>query len=325
MNKPFQLAVSHEYQFNLGAHQLLQVEVNKLLQKGVITKIPYNPSLFVSNIFSRPKPNGAIRLIIDLTDLNNHLVKEHFKMDHIEVAINMVSQGSFMASIDLKDAYYAVPLHATSKPFVCFTWNGDIFQFNCVPFGLSPAPRIFTKILKPLFTEFRKQGGYGFTYIDDSFIWAKSSLECKRSVDFLTQELQKLGFTLNLQKSALTPAQVMKFLGFIIHTNKMEVRPTPDKIVALRQKLEYFIFNESRWFKIREVASLLGTLVDLTKGVDYGLAHYKDLERDKIWGLIKQNQNLNKTMKISRKGLANLWWWWDNIKTRTRLIRPISP
>lgn len=322
---PIQSMLPREYQFHSCARQLLQIEVDKLVMKGVVTKIPYDPSLFVSNIFSRPKPNGSIRLIIDLTELNNHLVKEHFKMDHIEVAINMVSQGSFMASIDLRDAYYSVPLHNSTKPFICFIWKGEIFQFNCVPFGLSPAPRIFTKILKPIFSEFRKQGGHGFSYIDDSFIWGKSNVDCLKSVEFLLLGLQKLGFTINTEKSTLVPKQVMKFLGFIIDTEKMEVRPTPEKIVALRQKIEKFIFSDSRWFKIRDVASLLGTLVDISKGVDYGLAHYKNLERDKIWGLIKQNQNLNKPMKISRKGLANLHWWWNNIQTRTRLIRPITP
>lgn len=95
----------------------------------------------------------------------------------------------------------------------------------------------------------------------------------------------------------------------------MEVRPTPQKIIAVKEKIAKILFAKNNWFKIREVASLLGTLVDLTKGVDYGLAHYKNLERCKIWG-----QNFNKFMKISKRGFLDLQWWWHNISSRTRKI-----
>lgn len=322
---PHQVGVPREYLFNLQNETLLQIEVDKLISRGIVSKVERTKDLFVSNIFSRPKPNGSIRVIVDLTELNNHLVKEHFKMDHIEVAVNMITPGSFMASIDLTDAYYSVPLHPAHKKFICFIWKGEIYMFNCMPFGLSPAPRIFTKILKPLFANFREQGGHGFSYIDDSFIWGPSALECKKSISYLEKGLQDLGFSINYKKSSLNPQQSMVFLGYIIDTVKMEVRPTRDKIEGVKQKIKSILRADTRWFTIRDVASLLGTLVDLTKGVDYGLAHYKNLERCKIWGLIKQNFNLNKSMKISRRGLAELQWWWDNIEHRTRLIRPISP
>lgn len=168
-------------------------------------------------------------------------------------------------------------------------------------------------------------GGHGFSYIDDSFIWAQSEEQCSTSVEKLLTEFRKLGFIVNLDKSSLSPSKVMTFLGFIIDSERMEVRPTPEKIVAVQQKIKKFLFDTENWFKIRDVASLLGTLVDLSKGVDYGLAHHKNLERDKIWALVRQKGNFNKSMKISKKGFLDLDWWWRNICTRTRIIRPLTP
>lgn len=324
-SKPPQGVVPRQFRFDSDKKSLIQNEVTLLLNRGVVSKILWSPDLFVSNIFSRPKPNGRIRLIIDLTELNDHLEKEHFKMDHIEIAINMVTKGSYMASVDLKDAYFSIPLHKNFRKFVCFIWEGELFQFNCIPFGLSPAPRIFTKILKPLFSIFREQGHHGFSYIDDTFIWASDFLQCQRSLSFIIELFQKLGFTVNSNKSSLIPAHSMVFLGYIIDTERMEVRPTPEKISGVKEKIKKYLSSDTNWFKIRDVASILGTLVDLTKGVDYGLAHYKNLERCKIWGLILQKQNFNKFMKISRRGFTDLQWWWENIEKRVRKIRALSP
>lgn len=66
---------------------------------------------YASNIFAVPKPNGKIWLILDLSSLNDDLIKQHFKMEHLDTAIAMISKDCFMASIDLLDAYYSVSIH----------------------------------------------------------------------------------------------------------------------------------------------------------------------------------------------------------------------
>lgn len=100
-------------------------------------------------------------------------------MIHLDTAINLVSKGCFMGSIVLKDAYYSVPIHPDFRGFWGFPWRGDMFQFNALPFGLTSAPRIFTKLLKPIFSDFRTRGHEGFAYLDDSFVIGKSKEECQ--------------------------------------------------------------------------------------------------------------------------------------------------
>ena len=54
-----------------------------------------------------------------------------------------------MAAIDLQDAYYSIPIRSLDGKFLRFIWEGTLYEFTCLPNGLSCAPRIFTKILKP--------------------------------------------------------------------------------------------------------------------------------------------------------------------------------
>ena len=50
-----------------------------------------------------------------------------------------------MATIDLKDAYFAVLISEPDRKYLRFRWRGKVYQFNCLPFGLSCAPWVFTK------------------------------------------------------------------------------------------------------------------------------------------------------------------------------------
>ena len=97
--------------------------------------------------------------------------------------------------------------------------------------------------------------------------------------------LRKLGFIIHKDKSQRVPTQEMTFLGYILNSQEMTVRPTPEK----REKLIEMInqLRGRKWFPIREVARVVGLIVDLTKAVNYGLAHYKQIEINKIVGLTK--------------------------------------
>ena len=70
-----------------------------------------------------------------------------------------MKQNCYMASVDLRDAYYSVPIDKEYQKFLRFSWRGKLVQFTCLPNGLSCASRLFTKILKPV------DAGY----IDDSY------------------------------------------------------------------------------------------------------------------------------------------------------------
>ena len=53
-----------------------------------------------------------------------------------------------MCKLDLKDAYYCVSLQKNSRKYVQLRWSGNLYEFLCLCFGLDPAPRIFTELLK---------------------------------------------------------------------------------------------------------------------------------------------------------------------------------
>jgi hypothetical protein len=83
-------------------------------------------------------------MILNLKKLNESVQYLHFKMDTLTSALQLVRPGSFMASIDLKDAYYSVPIALEHQKYLSFLWQGKGYQYTALPNGLSSAPRLFT-------------------------------------------------------------------------------------------------------------------------------------------------------------------------------------
>ncbi len=92
---------------------------------------------FISPIFLTPKKDGSYRMILNVKQFNTHVAYYHFKMDTLASAINLMKPHCFMASVDLKDAYYSVPVSASDQKHLKFTWDGQLFHFVCFPNGLS--------------------------------------------------------------------------------------------------------------------------------------------------------------------------------------------
>ena len=86
-----------------------------LILKGAMRKVSMAEvkakNGFYSKMFCVPKPGRKWRPIIDLRQLNSHIIKDTFKMDTIKSMKELLSRGAYTASIDLKDAYYHVGIH----------------------------------------------------------------------------------------------------------------------------------------------------------------------------------------------------------------------
>ena len=108
---PYQKGVPKEKTIcNLQEKQIISMEIDKLLSKGVIIPTCHEEGEYISPIFTRPKKDGTSRIILNLKCLNEHVLYRHFKMESLCTVLHMVKPGCYMASIDLKDAYYSVPI-----------------------------------------------------------------------------------------------------------------------------------------------------------------------------------------------------------------------
>ena len=115
---PKQTRLPGEFQFSEKEKCIIDCEIAKLLQMGVLTQCVREQGDFLSNIFLRPKNDGTYRMILNLKPFNKYLQYHHFKMDTLKTAVAMVRPNCYMASIDLTDAYYSVPIKEPHQKYL---------------------------------------------------------------------------------------------------------------------------------------------------------------------------------------------------------------
>jgi len=133
-------------------------------------------------------------------------------------------RGLAIAKIDLRDAFFLIPIHKNRKKFLRLIFKEEAYQFNCLPFGLSSAPWVFTKTLKPALANLRERGMYLIAHIDNPLILVESRELILDHVTGMWYILECLGFIVNTKKSVLNPAQVIEFLGLSMDSITMEIR-----------------------------------------------------------------------------------------------------
>ena len=120
----------------------------ELLQKLAIVQTVREPGDFVSNIFVDPIKDNKFHMILNLKKFNPFVDKVSFKMETLETILQLVTPLCFMTSVDLSDAYLLITMHISHCHFLKFSWKGTLYQFLAMPFSLTSAPHIFTKVLK---------------------------------------------------------------------------------------------------------------------------------------------------------------------------------
>ena len=118
-----------------------------------------------------------------------------------------------MMKLDFKDAFYAIPIHPSHRKYLRFVYQNSVYEFQCLPFGLSAALRAFTKTLKPVLAVLRSLGIRIVIYIDDMLLLHQQSKVLQRMFAQVIAFLEKLGFLVKIEKCSVAPSQCIVFLG----------------------------------------------------------------------------------------------------------------
>ena len=211
----------------------MAAEITALLSKGVIEPTADHPRLCMSPIFLVPKRSGNFRLILNLKRINHYIGSVHFRMETLASILPYLNPGDWTVSINLKDAYHHVPIAAMSRDLLGFTFNGDVYRFKALPFGLKPAPRLFTRLVGCVAAFLRQRGLRIFCYLDDWLLVANSPALLRQHLALLLHTVQALGFVINWDKSELIPTQCPNFLGATIDIPRQLARPSERRIATI--------------------------------------------------------------------------------------------
>ena len=160
--------------------------------------LPYRD--FESIIFTVPKSDGGFRLCTDYRKLNHFQVKAKFQLDGTKAIASLIQPGDYGALIDIKDCYLEFGLHPAQRRYCRFRdprlrrW-----QWRTMSFGMSEAPHLCTRILRPFMKILKGLGVRCSIYLDDLLVLSQSPSSLAVAMGVAIELLQgELGLQLKL-------------------------------------------------------------------------------------------------------------------------------
>ena len=285
----------HQVKMTEVEKQTIRQEIETMKRKGDLEETLYENGQILSNLFLKEKKDGSLRPILNLRGLNEFIPYEHFKMEGLKDVKNLMKTNDWLIKIDLKDAYFSLPLNPKSRKYVRFHWEKKIYQFICLCFGLGPAPRLFTKLMKVPVSILRRLNIRLVIFLDDILIFGSSMEEILMARDTAIYLLEGLGFVINYKKSVTNPTTTIEYLGILIDSVSMTMSLTEEKTMSLSNLCHKTL--TSKKLTLRELGSLIGKLVSTAPAITPCMLQVRHLQQLQIKSL-RKHQNYEKTILL---------------------------
>ena len=261
-----------------------------------------SPLLVVAN------REGKQRLVINLKYVNKFLRMDRFKYEDMRTGLLYFEKGEYLCTFDLKSGYHHIDIHVASQQYLGCEWKGKYYVFTVLPFGLSTACYVFTKLTRPLVRWWRGQGIKVVMYIDDGIMVMPQS-EAASASRIIQATLEAAGFMLNTQKSRLVPASKGAWLGFEVDLAKGVIRIPEAKVSELIALLGMAL--NDRCLKARAIASIVGKII----AMGLGLGPVTRLRTRALYQLLDVRTTWHDMLRLDDKAIDEVKFWMNSINS----------
>lgn len=307
--------VLRNYRSALNDKDFVTRELQNLLNKGCVSKVDNIPKV-VNPLTVAKNRNGKSRLVLDCRHINPHLHKFKYRYEDALVAKEMLQKGDFIFTFDLKSAYHHIEIFNDHRKFLGFSWEIDgrnqYYVFNVLPFGISTAGYIFTKVLREPVKFLRAKGMKIITFLDDG-IGAKSCIDKAKNVSIcVKQQLENLGFLFADDKCEWLPTQRRIWLGLLWDMEKGKIFITEDRIERLKSSLEFVhlkVMKNKMFFQVKELAKIVGQIISM-KAV---IGNTVRLKTRCLYDCIMSRASWHSKVKMSVNDFNEIEFWRESL------------
>lgn len=254
------------YRVSPVLQKIIEEEIEEMLRLGVIE--PSNSPWASPVVIVRKKNTEKHRFCVDYRILNSASLRDSYPLPLVSETLDKLKDAKYLSSLDIKSAYWQVPIEESSKPLTAFICHKGLYQFRRMPFGLHNAPATWQRLIDRILTDLAP---YVFVYLDDVVIVTQTFEEHLRVLEEVFRRLKDAGITISWEKCQFCRPE-MKYLGYVV--DRRGLRVDPDKVKAMLELQRPKTVTEVRrvvgsfsWYRrfVPEFSSIISPITALTK------------------------------------------------------------
>ena len=213
----------------------LTVELALMHRYGIITTLPF--SKYASPIFAQRKPNGKLRLLVDLRKINALISDDYINNNHpvstLSDAAQHLAGKQLFCKLDCSQAYHCLQMaDQRSIEMLAFNFASRTFAYKRLAQGLSRALSAFSSFMREYLDKVIKADQCA-QYVDDIGVAANSVTQLIRNIRAVFECIRQAGLKLTIEKCHFGVTEI-EFLGRTI---------TPQGIAPQDHKIQKFLAN----------------------------------------------------------------------------------
>ena len=194
-------------------------------------------------------------MVIDYSQTINRFTHLDASLPRIHELMNEIAKSKYYSTVDLKSAYYQVPLETEDRKFTAFKGNGKLYQYCCMPFGVTNGVSTFQRIINNPIEKYKLKKTYA--YQDNNTVTGRDKDKHNQNLKALLNAASCEGFTFNEKKSVYSAIE-LDFLGYRVSHNTIKTDsaqlqplinlPVPSTKKELKRCLGMFAYY-ARWIE----------------------------------------------------------------------------
>ena len=234
---------------------------------------------------------GKLRMIVDARYLNAFLRYQAFHYEQLKDVLSYMGEGYYMATLDFTSGYHHLLVREEQQKYFGFAFQGKVYAFRALCFGIAPACRQFTEVVRVMQRPFRLAGISMTALLDDVLLAAPTRGQAAYRISLLAKLFLAMGWDMGRSKCLLDPQQEALFLGMTVCSAQAIFQVPQEEMQYVTQQL--IAARDSSTLSRRQLASLAGMVLAVSPAVPlapiYAKIMYQLMTGQADWDALAEN------------------------------------